>query len=102
MFCHRRLRRLTMERHMFEIAQREIYVVEAYICCVEHQKEKLVDHIRGHNVYLVGRYYMEAEKLEELLNTENHDATMTTLKELAEKKREFNRRYFELARGFMY
>ena len=45
---------------------------------------------------------MEPEKLEELHNTENHDTTMTALKELVEKKREFNRRYSGLGRGFMY
>ena len=50
------------------------------IFCGEHQEEMLVDHIREHNVYLRGEYYMEPEKLEELLNTENHRAAMTTLK----------------------
>ena len=48
---------------------------------------------------------MEPEKLEELLKTKNHDATMTTLKELVEKQREFNRKHLEsgrpTARGFM-
>ena len=51
----------------------------------------LKDHIRGFNVYLRNNYYM---KLEELLNTEHHDGILVTLKELAEKQREFNREYF--------
>ena len=50
----------------------------------------LKDHIRGQNVYLRGEFYMEPEKLEELLTTEHHDATMVILKEFAEKQREFN------------
>ena len=37
---------------------------------------------------------MKPERLEELLNTEHHDAILVTLKELAEKQREFNREYF--------
>ena len=45
----------------------------------------LADHIREHNVCLRGEYYMEPEKLDELLNTKHHDATMTTLKDLVEK-----------------
>ena len=53
------------------------------------------DHIKGHNVYFRGEYYMKPEKLEDLLNTENCNVILVTLKELAEKHRESTREFNE-------
>ena len=44
---------------------------------------------------------MEPERLEGLLNTEHHDATMATLRELVEKQSEFNHQFYMLGRGLL-
>ena len=55
MFCHRCLRRLTMERHCLKMHKENFMWMNYIICDREHQEEMLADHIRGHNVYLKRR-----------------------------------------------
>ena len=55
----------------------------------------LKDHIKEHNLYYTGKYYIKPERLEDLLSTEYYDVILATLKELAEKRREFNREFNE-------
>ena len=85
MFCPRRLRKVTMEKHYLEKHEENFTWMKRKLCCREHREEMLKDHIKEHNVYFRGECYMKPEKLEDLLNTEHYDVILVTLKELAEK-----------------
>ena len=106
MHCHRRHHKPAMERHYLKNHKKNFTRVKCKLCRIGHREEMLKDHIREHNVYIGGTYYIEPEELEELLNTGNHDATLTILGEDKEKQREFDRQYFDsvrlTCRGSMY
>ena len=84
-----------MERNYLKKHKENFTWMECKLCCREHREEMLRDHIRGHNVYIGDECYMKPEKIEDLLNTEPHDAILVTLEELAEERREFNREFFK-------
>ena len=62
----------------------------------ESREETFKNHIRWHNIYSKNEYYMKPEKLEDLLTTEYYDVILVTLEELAEKRREANRKILKL------
>ena len=91
MFCPKRLREVTTEEHYLKEKRGNFTWVKCKLCCREYREEEFRDHIKEHNIYFRGEYYMKPEKLEDLHNTEHYDVIVVTLKNLAEKHGETNR-----------
>ena len=79
-----------MERQLKEHKENFTWI-KCKLCCREYREEEFKDHIKEHNIYFRGEYYMKLEKLEDLLDTEHYDFILVILEVLAEKRRETNR-----------
>ena len=92
MFCPQRFRKETMEDHYWKKHKENFTWIKCKLCCRDRREEMFKDHIKWNNIYSKNEYYMKLEKLEDFLNTEHYDVILVALKELAEKRREANRK----------
>ena len=92
MVCPKRFRKGPMEDHYRKKHKANFTWIKCKLGCSERREETFKDHIRWHHIFSKNEYYMKPEKLEDLLTTEHYDVILVTLDELAEKRRQANRK----------